>query len=194
MKTARFARVIAAAGVPRLHLTWTSPERDAALRRAAREHRVMTVHQNTRGSRKDFAVVGLEPGRGAQFLVFGRSLQQFKRLRIIGIRYELLDSSVSFGPAPAGGRKARRKPAREQARRPRGSGKIVPFQLSTPETRPKEQAPGPPAPRRQRSHPRSGTASPLLRQVAGALDELRAGRTRQAEKLLQAILASKSAT
>ena len=57
----------------------------------------MTVHQQVRGAKKDFGVVGIEERRDAQFLVFPKSLRPFVGRRITGIRYELLAEALSSG-------------------------------------------------------------------------------------------------
>ena len=57
----------------------------------------MTVWHAHRGGGADHGVVGVFPGRGIQFLVFGRSLKSFVGKRIVGIDYSLLNH-------PSGGR------------------------------------------------------------------------------------------
>src|SRR4051794_22542152 len=94
-KTARFSEVVARSGKPEVHLTWTEPTSDRVLQSALKQSRVLTVHQQTRGSKKDFGVVGLEPAPGTQFLIFPRSLRRFAGRRVVGINYELLGERLS---------------------------------------------------------------------------------------------------
>ena len=91
MKTARFAAVVEAAGKPDTHLLLVSPEKDKPLQTAIRAHRVMTLHQELGGSKKDHGTVGFEPGGARQFLIFPRSLSKFQGSRIVGVKYDLLE-------------------------------------------------------------------------------------------------------
>jgi hypothetical protein len=70
------------------------------LKKALKHHRVLTVHRRLRGAKKDFGVVGLEPARNAQFLVFPKSLRSFADRRVVGIDYDLLADAISVVPAP----------------------------------------------------------------------------------------------
>ncbi len=93
MKTVRFTELVAASGKPEVHLTWLAPARDQVLQNALKQHRVLTVHQRTRGAKKDFAVVGLDKARDSQFLIFRKSLRRFENRHVVGIRYDLLDEA-----------------------------------------------------------------------------------------------------
>ncbi len=104
VKTARFSEVVARSGTPEIHLTWTAPASDRVLQAALKQSRVLTVHQQVRGAKKDFGMVGLETGPDVQFLVFPKSLRSFAGRRVVGINYELLSNGLSLGtkpPAPA---------------------------------------------------------------------------------------------
>lgn len=87
VKTVRFAHVVAAAGKPLLHLTWLPPAKDPALARAAKAHRLLTLHQTLRGARKDYGTIGLHADDKAQFLIFPKSLAAFEDRRVIAIDY-----------------------------------------------------------------------------------------------------------
>lgn len=196
MKTVRFASVVSESGVPQIHLSWSSPEKDPALQRALKQQRVMTVHRHTRGAKKDYASVGLEPGRNAQFLVFPRSLRAFRDRRIIGIQYDMLGEGLSLGPTPpASARQPAHKPPpvktpRIQRRQPaRPAADLVPFE--PPDPSPRRTRPVPPTPQRREAPARLRVVryrDPLLGDVKRALDDLKAGRTRAAERRLQAVL------
>ena len=92
MKTARFAAVVEVAGTPDTHLLLVSPEKDKALQAAIRTHRVMTVHQELVGNKADHGTVDFEPGRARQFLIFPKSISKFKGIRVVGIKYDLLEA------------------------------------------------------------------------------------------------------
>jgi hypothetical protein len=90
MKTARFADVVKTGGAPETYLLWTPPAQDKAFQRALKEHRILTVHQEIRGTKKDFGEVGFAEAPNAQYLVFPKSLRRFADRRIIGINYDLM--------------------------------------------------------------------------------------------------------
>lgn len=120
VKTVRFAQVVARAGQPRQHLTWLPPDKDPALARAAKAHRLLTVHQELRGGKKDYGTVGLHAGARAQFLLFPRSLAAFAARRVIAIDYAALagalSSSATLAAPPR--RPATRTPARPAPAKP----------------------------------------------------------------------------
>lgn len=116
VKTVRFAQVVARAGQPRQHLTWLPPDKDPALARAAKAHRLLTVHQELRGGKKDYGTVGLHAGARAQFLLFPRSLAAFAARRVIAIDYAALAGALSSSAPPR--RSATRTPARPAPAKP----------------------------------------------------------------------------
>jgi hypothetical protein len=95
--TARFASVVEATGKPEVVSLWTRPERDKRFMAAVRLNRVMTIEHTTPGSAKDFGVVGFLRGKSSSYLVFPKSLDQFKDRRIVGIKYNLIQT-----PGPVG--------------------------------------------------------------------------------------------
>ena len=90
MKTAKFSEVVNLCGEPSIYLSWVNPGRDKTLKRALAEHRVMTLHQELHGGKKDFASVGLLKDRHAQVLVFPKSLRRFSERKVIAIDYSLI--------------------------------------------------------------------------------------------------------
>ncbi len=68
------------------------PAKDRTLQAAVRAHRVMTVAQETVGTKTDRGKIGFHPGRSRQFLVFPKSLRAFAGRDVVGIKYELLSS------------------------------------------------------------------------------------------------------
>lgn len=119
MKTARFASLVAKSGTPHLHLTWGDPSRDAELRKVAKENRLLTVHQEARGNRKDFGTVGLLAESGSQFLIFPRSLRRFVGQRIVGIEYPEEPSGETGIATPRPSHAAHRSKRKPRAAAPR---------------------------------------------------------------------------
>jgi hypothetical protein len=78
------------AGDPELHLVLTKPEQDAELRKAIKDHRIVTVFQESVGHHTDRGTVGFEPGINRQFLIFPKSVRSFEGKEIVGIKYDLL--------------------------------------------------------------------------------------------------------
>ena len=90
MKTVRFSALVEAAGRPDTYLLLLPPEKDKGLQAAIKARRVMTLHQEPVGSKKDYGTVGFEPGRARQFLIFPKSISSFQGSRIVGVKYDLL--------------------------------------------------------------------------------------------------------
>jgi hypothetical protein len=93
----RFAKVVEAAGKPEVVSLWTKPERDKNFMTAVRENRVMTIKQETVGSAKDFGVVGFLREKNVSHLVFPKPLNEFQERRIVGIKYELIETPGPLG-------------------------------------------------------------------------------------------------
>lgn len=109
MKTARFAELVKQAGAPEVHRLWVAPAEDKTLQSAIRQHRVVTVHQQLRGGKKDSAAVGFHEEPSAQYLIFPKSVQRFTDRRIIAIDYDLLAADPAK-PERRGAAKARSQP------------------------------------------------------------------------------------
>lgn len=90
MKTARFAQVAKQCGEPEVYTLWQKPRQDRHLQSQIKNNRVMTIQKSERGV--EFGIVGFKEGRGARYLVFGRSLKPFENKRIIGIKWDLVHS------------------------------------------------------------------------------------------------------
>lgn len=167
MKTARFGQVIQAAGKPALHLALTKVEKDAALMRAAKENRVLSVHQEIRGGKKDSGHVGVYQDGRTQFLVFPRSIGKFKERKIVGIDYDQIEQPAS-GPAPKiKAAEAGRRPKRRETMR------------STREGEP---------PRDEGDADAADAASGLKNAIRRAIRELEGNNSVAAYKTLQAAL------
>jgi hypothetical protein len=117
VKTARFANVVKEAGAPEAYLLWASPKKDRVFQRAVKEQRVLTVHQENVGTRKDYGRVGFHEEPHAQYLVFPKTLREFSDRRVIGIDYGLLAQESRPGPSPQiERRKVKAKPAKATTR------------------------------------------------------------------------------
>ena len=96
-KTVRFAVVVKECGQPQPVFLWTKPEQNPDLMSAIRHNRVMTVKQETKGTRKDFGVVGFVHEKNVSYLVFPKPLNRFKGIRIIGLKYDLIKEPGPIG-------------------------------------------------------------------------------------------------
>lgn len=198
-KTARFADVVATGGAPEPHVLWGPAAQDAEFQRALKAHRVMTVHQNNVGAKKDYGFVGYHEEPHAEYLVFPRSVRTFEGRRIVGINYDLLAPEAR----PAKGRPRAAEPKEERPRRPhepREENAAAVWRAATevrPEPVPISEPPSVAAPQvseRKRSEGKapSGRAAPgarWVREVEKAMKELKAGKTVAAYERLQALVA-----
>jgi hypothetical protein len=94
-ETIRFSQVVERSGQPEPFTLWVKPEKDRKFQSALKDHRVLTVHQDTVGSKADYGTVGFTEDSHAQFLIFPKSLKRFEGKRIVGVKYELLKEDVS---------------------------------------------------------------------------------------------------
>ncbi|CAN5697734.1 hypothetical protein BH09VER1_BH09VER1_04820 [soil metagenome] len=92
VKTVRFSQVVEQCGQPEIHLLLMDPAKDAKFQKAIKSQRVMTVFQSTHGQQADHAEVAFEAGTKRQFLIFPNSLGRFAGGRVVGIKYELMES------------------------------------------------------------------------------------------------------
>ena len=109
----RFTKAVEAAGKPEIVSLWTRPKRDKAFMAAVRQNRVMTVKQETVGSAKDFGTIGFFREKNVAYLIFPKSLKEFEGRRIVGIKYDLIETAEPTGriikPEPAANAGADRK-------------------------------------------------------------------------------------
>ena len=74
-----------------MHLLLMDPKRDREFQSALKTERVLSVHQQNVGTKKDVGSVGYEGDGQVQVLVFPKSLKQFSGARIVGIDYGVLE-------------------------------------------------------------------------------------------------------
>src|SRR5262245_61633226 len=96
--TARLAAVVQVAGQPEAVTLWAGPKRDKDFQEAVKENRVMTVHQTTTGTRKDFGVVGFRKEKNVGYWVFPKPLDKFEGKRVVGIDYSVLKMPKDAAP------------------------------------------------------------------------------------------------
>lgn len=185
MKTVRFSSVIEKSGQPKQHLAWSDPAKDSELKKAEKNARLLTLHQQVRGGKKDHGVVGLETGRNVQYLIFPRSLKRFAGARVVGIDYSLVGENLSFAAAlaapPHAYKNKASKPSRPAPTKP-GDPSVVAF-ASTPEPEkpanaPRPRAtppPPPPTPEPEVTPP--ATPAETRREILKAVRELKAKNT-----------------
>lgn len=89
MKTVRFTQVVEAAGRPEPYTLWMEPKDDPVFQRALKAHRVLSVHQETVGTKADYGEVGFNGVKG-ELLIFPKSLRRFAGRRVVGVKYDLL--------------------------------------------------------------------------------------------------------
>ncbi len=149
MPAVRFSKVVQTAGKPNVHILWMDPAKDTELQKAITANRVLTVRQRPDGAKADYGVVGFEKGASGQILVFPRSLKQFARQRVIGVKYDLLEwpevSKSQQSPKPRTlKRPAKRKPQDSKAApppaEPAAEESPVPRLLKFPDPVPEETA------------------------------------------------------
>lgn len=90
IKTARFADVVDRCGTPEVYTLWQKPAADRHFQSLLKNDRVMTVR--TGGETADFGEVGYHASKTATYLAFPKSLRRFEGKRIIGIKWDLLQS------------------------------------------------------------------------------------------------------
>jgi hypothetical protein len=94
MKTVRFSEIVNSSGKPDTHLLLTSPAKDRTLQAAIKSNRVMTVYQGSGSTKTDYGTIGFEEGSSRQFLLFPKTLKSFAGRRVVGIKYDLLESML----------------------------------------------------------------------------------------------------
>jgi len=90
VKTVRFSKVIEKSGQPETHLLLVEPAKDRVLQAAIKAQRVMTVRQESVGTKADQGEIGFHPGGLRQFFVFPKSLRSFEGRTVVGIKYDLI--------------------------------------------------------------------------------------------------------
>src|SRR5258707_12117132 len=93
MNTVRFSEVVNSSGRPDTHLLLMAPTKDKELQAAIKANRVMTVYQGSGSTKTDYGTIGFAEGSSRQFLLFPKTLKLFEGKRVVGIKYDLLEST-----------------------------------------------------------------------------------------------------
>jgi hypothetical protein len=97
MQALRFSALVKSSGRPEVVTLWGDPKGDPQFSKAIRENRVLTVQQNTAGKKSDFGMVGFHEGKSVSYFVFPKALVGSDGVRVVGIKYDLLDSQKTVG-------------------------------------------------------------------------------------------------
>jgi hypothetical protein len=163
VSTVRFSEIVKIAGEPDVHLLLTDPAQDTRLKKAVSAHRVMTIHQTTVGTKRDYGTVGFVKGATGQFLIFPKSIGAYEGRTVVGIKYDLLkhipDATVHQRP--------HRKPP-SQVHRKKPDAIIIPFDH--------DASPDPPA------------TNPIRTHLERAVLALEQGRQVAAHRILTTVL------
>jgi predicted lipid-binding transport protein (Tim44 family) len=174
MATARFKSVVEQCGVPEVYTLWVEPRKDLTFQRALTQQRVMSVHQETVGTRKDYGEIGFTGDLQAQLLIFPKSLKAFAGKRVVGIQYNLL------GSGPAAERQEDHRPQKGDAPSRKPLRKIVRFPEQEPiASKAVRQSAGKTA-----AEPRFDRGG-FLRQVRKAMQQLQDGKAVAAYQTLE---------
>jgi hypothetical protein len=119
-KTVRFSELVNNAGSPEIYLPLADPRRDRDFMRAVNSDRVLSLKQQPTGTRKDFGIVGFLQDRFVSYLVFSKSLANFKNCRVVGIKYDQVRQAALKAPRNAKrDRSIRPKPSPKPKPRPK---------------------------------------------------------------------------
>ncbi len=89
VKSARFTDVVEKCGRPETHTLWRKPPEDVELQKLIAKNRIMTIR---RGAGADFGEVGFFKANSTIYLCFPKSLKSFAGQRVIGIKWDLLQT------------------------------------------------------------------------------------------------------
>jgi hypothetical protein len=97
-RTIRFDTLVQKSGSPETATLWLEPEKDREFMRAVKNNRVLTVHQENVGTKKDFGVIGFFKEKNAAFLVFPKKLSMAAGTKVNGIKYEKISTKPPRNP------------------------------------------------------------------------------------------------
>jgi hypothetical protein len=188
MKTARFTLVVKKCGLPEIYLAWVDPKKDKVLKRALAENRVMTLHQELHGGKKDFGTVGYMKDRHAQILIFPKSLRRFADRRVIAVDYSLFSKEEDT----TGTLRLTEKPREASGSSRKTPAGTVETSSSKDTSAVKRTASKRPSPAKRPKAAPARSASQILAEVKRAVAELAAGKSVPAYERLQHMLDSQS--
>jgi hypothetical protein len=190
MKTVRFTQVVKRCGAPEIYLAWVDPKKDKLLKRALVENRVMTLHQELHGGKKDFGTVGYMKDRHAQILLFPKSLRRFTDRRIIAIDYSLFVKDGTTN-APSSPKDKDRLQAENQSSKNVSDGRAGTRSTTRVPMAKRATSKKTPTTKRIRANAAPPAAvSDILTEVKRAVDELAAGKSVPAYERLRRLIDS----
>jgi hypothetical protein len=92
VKKARFAVVVEKCGQPAVYTLWQKPATDRKFQSLIKSHKVMTVQSTEAGS--EFGIADYCERKGARYLAFPKSLKRFADRRIVGIKWDLVNTEA----------------------------------------------------------------------------------------------------
>ena len=201
-ETVRFSRIVEEAGQPETYTLWMPPDQDKVFAKLLHQNRVMTVHQETTGTKADYGTVGYTEDRRGSLLVFPKSIKRFAGQRVIGIKYDELQTVAARETAPAAKDFAPPRKTPSKPKEKKAAPRKEPAERKVP--KPKEKAASSPAPnqipfpkpeivKREKPAPATDPADELQRLkkiVRKAVDALSQDKPVTAFNLLQATLDS----
>jgi hypothetical protein len=108
-KTIRFSELVKRSGKPETATLWTKPGANPAFMKAVRENRVLTIVQQTTGTKKERGEIGFHEQHSAIYLVFPKPLPKAAGIsEVIGIHYELLADAEAETGQPGGNQAGKR--------------------------------------------------------------------------------------
>lgn len=197
MKTARFAEIVERCGAPETYLLWVPPKQDKDFQRAVTASRIMTIHSQNVGAKKDSGTVGFIEEPNAQYLLFPKSLTRYADRRVVGINYALLaKGSRSSREAKTSHLPKSPKPKAPSPRRKEASQaekKVVPFEDATQIRAAKGVVAEAKTERKTEAKESVSPQEPamnaaVLRELKKAVAELRAGKAVPAYERLEALV------
>ena len=94
----RFSELVKTSGKPEVVALWTDPKNDPRFLQAVKQNRVLTVIQEPRSKKADFAEIGFHRLPHASYFVFPKPLPANQTGRVIGIKYDLVEQPAPKDP------------------------------------------------------------------------------------------------
>ena len=185
MQTVRFTQVVARSGQPEPHTLWVALEQDRELQSALKQHRVMTVHQETTGHENDYGEVGYTGDLRSTLLIFPKSLKTFEGRRVIGVKYDALKPTPAAKPASPPAPKPRVETPKQKPPAPKPS----PLRVFRP-----EEHEEPAAVKRKTPSVSLPDATRLAAAIRQAMKQLQSGKAVAAYQTLEKSIAPNSST
>ncbi len=89
-KKVRFSAVVESCGQPQVYTLWLEPQKDRRFQAEAKKTRILTVQKSESGT--EFGCVGVIERKGALYLQFPKTLKAFADQRIVGIKWDLVQT------------------------------------------------------------------------------------------------------